>query len=186
MLRFLIRIAFFGVERWVDIGSGDLGKIFVEIIGADDLPNKDMDIGTGNKTDSFVSVVYEDCVAKTDVIDDCLSPRWLPWMKRAFVFRMMHTSSNLNVGIFDYDNSGSHDICGRVSIDLANFVPDTEYVLRYNLYEDSVSTDRKPKGVLILRLRMELVSEKNRVMSNLGMPPDCYVNVKKARDFDLV
>ena len=117
--------------RWLDVGSGDLGKIYVEIIGADGLPNKDHDLGTGNKTDSFISVVYEDCIAKTDVIDDCLSPRWLPWTQRAFIFRMMHTSSNLHVAVFDYDAgfSNDHDICGRVSIDLANLNSGVVYLL---------------------------------------------------------
>ena len=176
------------IRRWLDVGSGDLGKIFIEIIGADGLPNKDMDIGTGNKTDSFVAVIYEDCMAKTDIIDDCLSPRWLPWMKRAFIFRMMHTSSNLNIAVFDYDPgyAGDHDMCGRVSIDLANFQPDTEYVLRYNIYEDSVSVDRESKGVLIVRLRMELTGEKQRILSNLQIPPEFYVNVQRGKDFDLV
>lgn len=182
--------AFQDSRNWLDIGSGDLGKIFVEIIGCDGLPNKDMDIGNGNKTDAFISLVYEDCHCSTDVVDDCLSPRWLPWMKRAFVFNMMHTSSNLNIGVFDYDPgyAGDHDICGRVSVDLANFLPDTEYILRYPIYEDSVSMDRQAQGVLIVRLRMELLGEKDLIISNLkNIPiPEFYVNVKKGKDYDLV
>jgi len=119
-------------RRWLDIGSGDLGKIYVEVIGCDGLPNKDMDlVKSGNKTDSFVSLVYEDVIAKTDIIDDCLSPRWLPWMQRAFIFRMMHTSSNLHIAVFDFDPgfADDHDICGKISIDLANLVSGTEYLL---------------------------------------------------------
>jgi hypothetical protein len=116
---------------WLDIGSGDLGKVFVEIIGADGLPNKDTALGGGNKTDPFVCCVYEDTVVKTNVIDDCLSPRWLPWMQRAFVFRMFHPSSNLHIAVFDYDPGfhDDHDMCGRVSIDLANLLPNTVYLL---------------------------------------------------------
>ena len=174
--------------RWLDIGSGGLGRISVEIIGADGLPNKDKDIpGGGNKTDPFAAVVYEDCVAKTDTIDDCLSPRWMPWTQRAFIFRMMHVSSNLHVAIFDYDPgfASDHDICGRVSIDLANFLPDTEYLLKYNLYENSVSHDREPKGTITLRLRMSLKPEKELILSYLQPPPEFYVNVKGPKDFDM-
>ena len=80
---------------WIDIGSGRLGKIFVEIISCDNLPNLDVGGVLGNKTDSFVSLVYEDCFVRTDVIDDCLSPRWMPWSQRAFIFNCMHTSSQL-------------------------------------------------------------------------------------------
>lgn len=80
---------------WIDIGSGRLGKIFVEIISCNNLPNLDVGGVLGNKTDSFVSLVYEDCFVRTDVIDDCLSPRWMPWSQRAFIFNCMHTSSQL-------------------------------------------------------------------------------------------
>ena len=106
-------------------------KIFLEIIGCDGLPNKDTDLGGGNKTDPFACVVYEDAIAKTDIIDDCLSPRWMPWMQRAFVLHMMHTSSNINIAVFDFDPgfANDHDICGRVSIDLANLRSGTEYLL---------------------------------------------------------
>ena len=67
--------------EWTDIGSGHLGKVFVEVLSCDNLPNMDavgaFDVKTGilgNKTDPFVSLVYEDCSARTDIIDDCLSP----------------------------------------------------------------------------------------------------------------
>jgi len=183
------RETFSDSKKWLDIGSGNLGKVFIEILGCDGLPDKDMGISKKDKTDAFVAIVYEDCVAKTDVVVDCLSPRWMPWMQRAFIFRRMHTSSNLNIGVFDFDagiTSGNHDMCGRVSVDLSNFQPDTEYVLRYNIYEDSVSLDRKPQGVLSLRLRMELVSEKELVLSNFQLPPDIYVNVTKGKDFDMM
>ncbi|CAB9497692.1 Multiple C2 and transmembrane domain-containing protein 1 [Seminavis robusta] len=176
-------------RTWLDVGSGDLGKVYCEIIGCDGLPNKDQDLGNGNKTDSFAAIVYEDVVVKTDVIDDCLSPRWLPWMQRAFIFRMMHPSSNLNICVFDYDPgfAGDHDICGRVSIDLANLVPGTEYVLRYKLYENSAYEEREPKGILMVRLRMELKGQKDMLMSYLQYPgPQFFVNVKSAKDFDLV
>lgn len=109
-------------------------------------------------------------------------------MQRAFIFRMMHPSSNLHIAVFDYDPGfgNDHDICGRVSIDLANFQPNTEYVLRYKIYENSVMTDREPQGVIMVRLRMERKGEKDMIMRSLQMPPDFFVNVKNAKDWALV
>lgn len=123
-------------HTWIDVGSGNLGKVFVEVLSCDNLPNMDTGSTFGNKTDSFVSVVYEDCFARTDVINDCLSPKWLPWSQRAFIFNMMHTSSQLFLGVFDYDGNvlNDHDFIGRVSVDLSNFQPNTVYVLKYKLY----------------------------------------------------
>ena len=133
--------------NWTDIGSGTLGKIFVEILGCDNLPNMDTGGVLGNKTDAFISLVYEDCFAQTDVVSNCLSPRWMPWTQRAFVFNMMHTSSQLFLGVFDSDPMSSHDLIGRVSIDLSNTRSNTVYVLQFQLYKvssvfgiDSLST----------------------------------------------
>lgn len=90
-------------RNWVDAGSGAHGRIFVEILGCDKLPNMDVGGFAGNKTDAFVSLVFEDIYVRTDVIDDCLSPRWPPWSQRAFVFHILHSSSQLFLGVFDYD-----------------------------------------------------------------------------------
>lgn len=91
-------------QHWVDVGSGKLGKVHLEIIGCDGLPQLDSGAFLGNKTDAFVSVVFEDSISKTDVIDDTLSPRWMPWSQRAFQLHMMHPSSQLYLGVFDYDD----------------------------------------------------------------------------------
>lgn len=88
-------------HQWIDTGNGALGRLFVEILSCEDLPN--MDTGGRNKTDTFVSIVFEDSVSKTDIIDDCLSPVWPPWCQRAFIFHMFHSSSQLFLGVFDYD-----------------------------------------------------------------------------------
>ena len=175
-------------RKWLDIGAGEHGTLFVEVIGLDGIPNKDKNISGQNKTDSFVALIYEDCMVKTDVIDDCLSPRWLPWMQRAFVMHMAHTSSHLYVGAFDYDPglAADHDIIGRLSIDLANLRPDTEYLLTYNLFEDSISPDREAKGTITLRLRLEFGNQKDLVLSNLGLPTDTYINVKSKKDWKMM
>ena len=88
-------------KNWIDAGTGDLGRVYLEVIGCDNLPNLDSGGLVGNKTDSYVTVVFEDCVLKTDVIADKLSPRWMPWSKRAFALRVMHSSSQVHLGIFD-------------------------------------------------------------------------------------
>ncbi|KAL7431683.1 hypothetical protein ACHAXH_003556 [Discostella pseudostelligera] len=174
--------------EWLDIGSGHLGKIFVEIISCDKLPNKDTGI-LGNKTDAFVSVVYEDTFARTDVIEDCLSPRWMPWSRRAFIFNCMHTSSQINLAVFDNDQGpiGYHDFIGRVSVDISNFRPNLMYLLQYNLYPTAKCAPREAKlGTIQIRLRMEMEPERTLLLSNLHLPLGVYVNVESKRDFEVI
>ncbi|KAL7573033.1 hypothetical protein ACA910_018725 [Epithemia clementina (nom. ined.)] len=175
-------------QHWIDVGSGRLGKLFVEILGCEDLPN--LDIGGRNKTDAFVALVYEDAVVKTDVVDDCLNPRWLPWTKRAAIFHIHHSSSKLYLGVFDFDPSfhpaDDHDLVGRVTVDLANLRPDSIYVLKYDLYTTSRVSDRKRNGTLTLRLRLEIEDERLVLLSNLEPPPDFYVNAKTRKDYRVI
>ena len=176
-------------HEWTDIGSGALGKIFVEIIGCDGLPNMDVGGVLGNKTDAFVSVVYEDCFARTDIINDCLSPRWMPWSNRAFIFNCMHTSSQLFLAVFDSDTHplSSHDLVGRVSIDLSNFMSGSVYNLQYILYPTAVCSPRKAEyGSIRIRLRMELEDERTLLLSNFALPMTVYVNVHTKKDFNVI
>jgi C2 domain len=174
--------------HWTDIGQGKLGQVYVEILGADDLPNMDTGGFMGNKTDAFVSLVYEDATCRTDVIDDCLSPRWLPWSNRAFIFRMNHPSSLLNIGVFDFDAGviDDHDLIGRVSVDLTNLRKDTEYVLSYNIYPSARIGEREVVGKITIRLRLEIPDERQLILAAITPPPPTYVNVKKKRDFKVI
>mgnify|MGYP001249704215 CR=1 FL=1 len=63
-------------HQWIELGEGDLGEIYLEILGCDGLPNMDTGGLLGIKTDAFVACVFEDVYGRTDVINDCLSPRW--------------------------------------------------------------------------------------------------------------
>ena len=175
-------------HQWIDTGSGQLGRLFVEIIGCEDLPN--MDTGGRNKTDAFVAIVSEDSVSKTDIIDDCLNPLWPPWCQRAFIFHMFHSSSQLFLGVFDYDEgvnpTDDHDLIGRVSVDLSNLRHDTTYVLKYNIFTTARMSDRKSKGTITVRLRIEIADERKLLLSNLEPPPEMYVNVKKRKDYRVV
>lgn len=163
-------------HQWVDTGNGHLGRLFVEIISCEDLPN--LDTGGRNKTDAFVSVVFEDSVGQTDIIDDCLNPVWLPWTRRAFIFHMLHSSSQLFLGVFDFDEgvnpTDDHDLVGRVSIDLSNLRPDTIYNLRYNIYTTARMSERKCKGTITVRLRLDIPDERKLLLSNLEPPPEMY------------
>lgn len=177
-------------SHWVDAGNGTLGRIFVEILHCDDLPNLDAGGFAGNKTDTFVCLVYEDAVAQTDVIDDTLMPRWLPWTRRAFIFHMLHGSSELFLGVFDHDDginpTDDHDLIGRVSVDLSNLRKDTVYTLQYNIYTTARMTARKKKGSITIRLRIEFDDERNLLLSTIEPPPKLYVNVKTRKEFRVV
>lgn len=176
--------------HWIDAGSGQLGRVFIEILGCDDLPNLDVGGFAGNKTDAFVSLVYEDILVQTDIIDDTLTPRWMPWSKRAFIFHMMHSSSQIFLGVFDYDEginpTDDHDLVGRVSVDLSNLRKDTVYILKYNIYTTAQMTARKRKGSITVRLRIEIPDERKYLLSAVEPPPKMYVNVKTRREFRVV
>lgn len=174
-------------QNWIDAGSGSLGRVFVEVIGCDDLPQMDVGGFSGNYTDSFVSLAFEDAVVQTDVIYDCLNPRWMPWSQRAFIFHLFHSSSQLFIGVFDNDAglnpTDDHDPIGRISVDISNLRKDTLYTLKYNLYSSAKMSSRKPKGSITIRLRLELFDERKILLSNLEPPPQVFVNTKYRRDF---
>jgi Ca2+-dependent lipid-binding protein len=177
-------------QNWIDVGTGKLGRLFVEILGCDDLPNLDSGGFAGNKTDTFVSLVYEDSTLQTDVIDDSLSPRWLPWSKRAFIFHTFHSSSQLFLGVFDYDESlnptDDHDLIGRVSVDLTNLQKDTEYTLKYEIFDTARMTQRAGRGFITVRIRLEIEDDRKLLLSNLEPPPQMYVNVTNRKDFRVI
>jgi hypothetical protein len=177
-------------HSWIDSGSGRLGRLFLEVLGCDGLPNLDTGGFAGNKTDAFVSIVFEDSVVRTDIVDDCLSPRWMPWSKRAFIFHIYHSSSQLFLGVFDYDVSfnpaDDHDLVGRVTVDLSNLRKDTLYTLKYNIYTTARMSSRKRKGTITIRLRLEINDERQLLLSSLEPPAPMYLNSKKRRDFRVV
>jgi C2 domain len=176
--------------NWVDVGAGRLGRLFVEILHCDSLPNLDVGGFAGNKTDAFVSIVFEDAVVQTDVVDDTLSPRWLPWTKRAFIFHMLHSSSQLFLGVFDYDAgfnpTDDHDLIGRVSVDLSNLQKDTVYTLNYQLFPTARMAARDKQGNITIRLRLDIPDERKVLLSAIEPPPAIYVNVKTRKEFRVV
>jgi hypothetical protein len=174
-------------HQWVEAGSGTLGKLYVEILSCHDLPNVDVGEAMGNVTDSFAALVYEDTCAMTEVIDDELSPHWLPWTQRAFCFGMMHPASLLYLGVFDYDlGPGNHEALGRVAVNVANLQRNTVHTLKYDLYPSSNITDRTAIGTITMRLRIECFDEKAALLAALKPRPRIHVNVKKEKSFKVI
>ncbi len=160
--------------KWIEAGSGELGKLFVEVLGCDGLPNMDAGTAGGGKTDAFACLVYEDSVMNTEVINDTLRPRWMPWTQRAFIFNVMHPSNDLMVGVLDYDSPApmaAHDPIGRTEINITNMLPGTEYTVYYELFTSATVKKRKPKGSIKLRIRLELNNERKAVLAGLHPPP---------------
>lgn len=171
-------------EKWKHAGNGTLGRIFLEVIGCYGLPNLDNMRFLGNKTDAFVKVVYEDVAVQTDTIDDCLSPRWFPWMQRAFTLYTMHPSSQLFVGIFDYDSGSlnSHDLIGKVTVDLTHLRPGTEYTLDYDILTTTLVPGEK-RGTIKLRIRKEIFDVRSYMLKSIALPPSVHVNVDDEKEW---
>jgi C2 domain len=173
--------------EWVEAGSGHLGKVFLEVLYCKDLPNVDVGEVVGNVTDPFVSAVFEDAMVQTPVIDDELSPHWLPWIQRAFIFKMMHPASTLYLAAFDYDiGITKHEPLGRVAINISNFQPDTDYTLTYKLYPSANVTDRNAVGSVTVRLRIEYYNEREALLAALRPRPTFHVNVRKEKSLSVL
>jgi hypothetical protein len=183
--------------NWTEAGSGGLGKLYVEVIGCDKLPNLDStSLNLRDKTDAFACLIFEDAVVNTDVIGDSLSPRWMPWCRRAFVFNIAHPSSDLQLGIFDYDPELSpiqlvsraaadlHDPVGRIHINISNFFANTVYTLKYNIFYGDLAKDRmKTRGTITLRMRIDWADRKKTVIASVIPPAPSYVSVARTVDF---
>lgn len=174
-------------KQWVECGTGKLGKLYVEVIACHDLPNVDVGEAVGNVTDAFVCLVFEDAMAQTDVIDDELSPHWMPWTQRAFRFGIMHPASVLYLGVFDFDfGLAPHDPLGRIAVNISNFQRDTDYTLKYNLYPSSNVTARSANGSITIRLRVEYADEKEALLAAVRPRPKIHINVQKEKSFKVV
>jgi hypothetical protein len=181
------RQTFLPSVEWVEAGSGSLGKLYLEILSCSDLPNVDVGEAVGNVTDCFICAVFEDAMVQTAVINDELSPRWLPWTQRAFCMNIMHPASMLYLGAFDFDlGMSDHDPVGRVAVNLSNLQHNTECTLTYNLYPSSNVTDRTSAGSVTIRVRVEYADEKAALMAGFRPRPKFHVNVNKEKSLKVV
>ena len=174
-------------QNWVEAGSGNLGTLHLEILSCHDLPNVDVGEAVGNLSDCFVCAVFEDCMVQTPVIDDELSPHWMPWTQRAFRFSIVHPMSTLYLGVLDYDlGPGTHEPIGRAVVNLTNLHHNVEYTLKYNLYPSSNLTDRESNGSIKIRLRIEYPDEKAALLASLQPRPQFHVNTRRSKTFKVV
>lgn len=172
-------------RNWIEVGGRkSLGKVFIEIIKCDNLPQQMSD-----KSDPFVSIACEDNFVNTDVIFGCKSPRWLPWTNRAFTLNVYNPLSPIKIGVLDYDEIGSDDGLGRISISPGNFRPGTEYILNYDLLNAAggIVTDQKSNSTLTIRLHTEIDASK-MIWATLKFPtpPERkqYISVDNKKDYD--
>jgi len=171
--------------KWKELGCGGVAKIYLEILGCDGLPNMDAGGLLGNKTDCFVNILFESSQAQTDVIDDCLSPRWLPWTQRAFIFNMIQSNSDIYLGIFDWDENPflENDMIGKVTLDLSGLLPGQEYLLEYSIYNTSYVNKREAFGTIKIRLRWEMNDPRSFILSSIQSSSSIYINVDTKKDF---
>jgi C2 domain len=187
--------------RWIEVGDGDIGKVYVELLGCDELPNLDkLNLNPMSKTDAFANIIYESNIVNTDVINNSCSPRWPCWSTRAFIFNISHPSSDLYIGILDHDSGKSpvnmvqrvitqgevHDAVSRTVVSLSKYVPNTTYTLKYPLYYGELEEHRKEiRGYMTLRIRIEWNSVRQALITGLMPPPPQYVSCCRKRDFHM-
>ncbi|CAB9513762.1 expressed unknown protein [Seminavis robusta] len=173
--------------QWADAGSGSVGTLHLEILSCHGLPNVDVGEAVGNLTDSFVCAVFEDVMVQTPVIDDELSPHWMPWTQRAFRIGIVHPSSTLYLGVLDYDlGPGGHEPIGRVAVNLTNFQSNTAYTLKYKLHPTSDLSEREPNGIITIRIRIEYNDEKAALLAARQPTPVFHVNTRKHKTFKVL
>lgn len=138
-------------KSWIQGGMGKLGKLFVEVIGCDNLHDDSyIDV-----IDPFLTIIFEGTCMCSEVVKDCASPRFMPWTRRAFMFNITYSTSSLYLGVHDYNKRLSDTRSGRVTIDLDKFRPNTEYLLYYDLNQSARFYPRSFRGTIKLRMSIE-------------------------------
>ena len=176
-------------RKWIEAGSrsSSIGRLYLEVLSAHGLPNVDIGEHIGNVTDAFCSIVYGDAMAQTDVIFDELSPHWLPWTQRAFVFYMQHPSQVLYLGVFGFKGiiPLQHRPIGRIEVNPINLHNDTIYNLEYDLFESSHGTERQSRGRLRIRVRIEIDDERKALLAALRPPEPVYINTARKKSMSV-
>lgn len=53
-------------KNWVEVGSGNLGRLYIEVLRCEDLPNMDsLTLDVRDATDAFACIVFEDAIVCT-------------------------------------------------------------------------------------------------------------------------
>ena len=93
-------------------------------------------------TDPFAKIIVEDTCVSTDIIYDTLSPRWMPWSRRAFVLPIVHPRSPVIIGLF-HVGALQNDNIGRIIMDIGRLRNDVDYILTFDLHNDPVKRKKK-------------------------------------------
>jgi hypothetical protein len=137
-------------SNWIECGTDtkeSLGTVYLEILRCEGLPNMDSGESFGNKTDAFVCAIFEESLVQTDVIDDRLSPMWMPWSQRAFCFHIRHPLSQMFISVNDFDlGPTGHEGIGKIVVNLNHFEADVVYTLKYKIHPASNIYDREVSG----------------------------------------
>lgn len=175
--------------NWIEVGNGDLGKLYVEVLGCDNLVMHNRPaISACTDINAFACLIFEDCIVNTDVINDDANPKWMPWSQRAFMFHVRHPSSQLMLGMFTLDEFITSAIVdsgapiGRVVIPLTNFCPSTKYTLQFPLYTESGSKELS-SGTVTLRVRIEWENERHALIKSLSPRSTIFVSVANKNEF---
>jgi hypothetical protein len=169
--------------NWTEAGTGSLGELFVEVISCHGLPNLDRGLPS-NKTDAFATLIFEDAIVSTEVVRDCLSPRFMPWTRRAFKFNIEYVTSSLFIGVFDHDQGNKYDHVGRVAIPLEKFRPNTAYDLSYDLYDSAEISSRRKRGKINLRIRVNWKQQRKMFFNALRKKELFTVNMDSKPHYD--
>ena len=152
-------------SSWGIPNDGRIGSLKVEVLTC---------VGVAkHKPDISVYLVCGDTAFSTDVIPGCRSPMWPSTSKRAARFPLFHGYARLYVGVFDVTTrkKSENDIfCGRVQLDVASLRPDSEYDVTLPLRQSSFVYDRRPRGVVRLRIALHWFSARAAVLSYLSTP----------------
>ena len=172
-------------SNWVQAGQPTLGlgRLFLEILSAKNLPNVDFGEQVGNVTDAFCAVIYGDSMVQTDVIDDELNPHWLPWTQRAFCFHIQHPANVLYLSVFGFKGFPLHHRpIGRVEINPIHLQNNTLYNLEYDLFGSSHTSFRESQGTIRIRVRREEDDERKYLLAALRpLPSAVHINVTKKK-----
>jgi len=175
-----------------------LGILEVEMLEAENLPNKDI-MGS---TDAYAVLLLEGVAARSSAVQDSLSPRWAAASScRAFQLPVSHASSCLYLSLFDFDEASmfedllnmgesnlisntaskalgaialdqiGDDPVGRVTLPLSTLVSGVQYDAWFPLAFNRLTDQPGQQGFVRLRYTLRITSSRARMLSYLSAPP---------------
>ena len=108
----------------------------------------------------------------------------MPWSKRAFIINTMYASSQLYLGVFDYNELGNIDFISRVAINVANLEFNTMYSFHYDLHNPSRKEDNN--GSIFVCLCIDFPDGRAMLFSALTFPASVWINVKIVKENNMI